>query len=110
MSETLERMVEFDCYCDAETLNSAWGDQGWNHMQSCPQFPMGGTPAPWTKAEYVTDTQAKAKHAIALYRMLLNDLDLTSDDAMKMAVDQIGEDAACYAGIGQCLYGSCQHT
>lgn len=66
---------------------------------------------PMTKYEFVEFQRTAANLAIDAYIVLEDDdFEWTPEQVREMAVDNVGESATCYAGIGSCGRGWCDHS
>ena len=75
------------------------------HDEFCEHSPSG-----FTKGEFLEAVEAAAPWLIESYLMVFGLLDgLTHEEAVKMAVDEHVESAACYVGLGSCGRGWCKH-
>lgn len=97
------------CENDALACCPEWCDDeekgpGDEHGSVCPERLM----EPMTKAEFVGYLESAARNAVQSYRIGL-DMEITPDDAAEQAVDEVSEVGMCFAGIGSCGRGWCDH-
>ncbi len=64
---------------------------------------------PLSKAGFVDATEGAIRAAFESYRILLG-MKFSGKAAVEMAVEEIRESAACFAGIGSCGGGGCKHA
>lgn len=77
------------------------------HDEVCDNAPM----PPMTKHEFVEHLDRAARHGIDAYRFLAeHEAGWSFEQMTDMAVDEVTESATCYAGIGSCGRGWCQHS
>lgn len=81
-------------------------DPGGAHGDVCPESPM----PIMTKAEFVGFLESAAEHAIEDYQYFMDNEDFDSSEAFGVARDAVSESAFCYAGIGSCGRGWCNHS
>lgn len=75
------------------------------HDDTCPDHPM----EPMTKGEWVRQISDAVGAAIDDYVFMLGE-GYGHEDAKDVAVAQADEGSVCYAGIGSCGRGWCQHS
>lgn len=96
---------ELDCcpeWCDPEEKEG-----GREHGEVCPESPFA--PQHYTKGQFVGGAQVCAEVAITDYLGYLEE-GWSHEDALRDAIDQARESAVCFAGIGSCGRGWCQHA
>lgn len=99
--QSAARSAELERPCVPE-----WCEEGGPvHDDVCDNAPMH----PMTKHEFVGFQRSAAQHAIEAYLLTLELGDLEGDEAVECAVDEVDEAATCYAGIGSCGRGWCNH-
>lgn len=64
--------------------------------------------APMSKYEFVQYQKSAARMAIESYRFFVEDA-FTKEEAAEYALDEVEEVASCFAGIGSCGRGWCNH-
>lgn len=83
-----------------------WCEQGGDpHDATCPEAAF-----PLTKAGFVDALESAARHAIESYLWCVRDEGLNNAEALDMALSEVEESAVCYAGIGSCGRGWCNHN
>jgi hypothetical protein len=83
------------CDCDADEFGSHWKGC---HLR----------PVERKKGEFVDACEGGATAAIESYLFLLDE-GMSPTEAKEVVVDESGESAACFAGIGSCCGGGCKH-
>jgi hypothetical protein len=76
------------------------------HGDVCPERQMDD----YTKGEFVRQAVLSARYAIEAYRSLLSEDGMDDESAREMAEANVEESAVCYAGIGSCGRGWCNHS
>lgn len=77
------------------------------HDDVCDNAPMPSM----TKHEFVDYQESAAKHAIDAYRFIAEEYpDWSVEQLTDFALGDVQEASVCFAGIGSCGRGWCQHT
>lgn len=92
--------------CCPEWCDPDERENGAEHGPVCPEAPFA--PEGYTKSLFVAGAQANAHAAITTYLFWIEE-GYSHEDALEAAVDEADEVATCFAGIGSCGRGWCQH-
>lgn len=75
------------------------------HDDTCPEHPMD-----ITKAAFVAAAEQGALAAIETYRRMVDEEGMGHEAALEMVQVETQEGAVCFAGIGSCGRGWCNHS
>jgi hypothetical protein len=82
-----------------------WCDEaGAGHSGTCPEHLLD-----ITKSAFVAAAEQGALAAVETYRMLRDEEGMTHEAALEMTQVEAQEGAVCFAGIGSCGRGWCNH-